>query len=600
MFSSLKFHSSLIFLWLITVTVFAQQTARANQHIHPQKHPMLSKIQADYQGGQISLDQKILFQFYAGLQLQSLPEPYKSSSPDPIKCGVPIIREYRANRDQLSPSTIQEIESMVQNVTQAQHTYRSPSGKFKIHYDTNGEDAVPAGDTEPENGIPDYVDQVAAAADSSWRHEVQTLGHSDPVIGPSEPYNIYFKNFNYYGQTWPSNSTTYFVIHNNFNGFPENTDPEGDQAGAIKVTVAHELKHAIQYANSKWYWPSDSQSPHGESWSEMDATLMEEVVYDDVNDYYNYIYYSSSIFNSGSHSIPASYEGVTWFIYFKERYGDAFWPAVWNRIERRYETQQNQQNPDYLMMLEAITMTLQQDYDESFKHALAESHLWHYASGDQYSIMDFGFQEKEEYPNPNINATIVARDSMNTPRPIPSLGAHYITARKEPMLAGFVQVQAEFDSTFTNFGLIGYFSDGSVRTMTQPGNASGTLTITTNWDWNALQEVGIVVTNSSNTTSTGYQLTVTSQIPEEIQLAQNYPNPFNPGTTIEFGLPEQTHVELAVYDIVGRKVATLQDEVLLAGYYDVPFNGRNLASGVYFYRLVTDQQVIVKKMTLIK
>ncbi len=84
------------------------------------------------------------------------------------------------------------------------------------------------------------------------------------------------------------------------------------------------------------------------------------------------------------------------------------------------------------------------------------------------------------------------------------------------------------------------------------------------------------------------------------QLLQNYPNPFNPGTTIPFELSMAGHVTLTVYDLLGRLVATLVDEKLIAGHYEIPFDGRQLASGVYFYRLEFAGEVKHRSMVLVK
>ncbi len=89
-------------------------------------------------------------------------------------------------------------------------------------------------------------------------------------------------------------------------------------------------------------------------------------------------------------------------------------------------------------------------------------------------------------------------------------------------------------------------------------------------------------------------------IPSDYYLSQNYPNPFNPVTTIKFGLPEDTHVELIVYNILGQKVVTLVDEFKRAGHYVVQFDGSNYASGTYFYVLRADNRILKNKMLLIK
>ncbi|MBX2990980.1 MAG: T9SS type A sorting domain-containing protein [Bacteroidetes bacterium] len=89
-------------------------------------------------------------------------------------------------------------------------------------------------------------------------------------------------------------------------------------------------------------------------------------------------------------------------------------------------------------------------------------------------------------------------------------------------------------------------------------------------------------------------------VPSEFFLAQNYPNPFNPTTTITYKLPTAAGVTLTVYDMLGREVATLVDEVKTAGEYAVQFNTSGLASGVYFYRLSIPGSVATRKMMVVK
>lgn len=89
-------------------------------------------------------------------------------------------------------------------------------------------------------------------------------------------------------------------------------------------------------------------------------------------------------------------------------------------------------------------------------------------------------------------------------------------------------------------------------------------------------------------------------VPSEFRLFQNYPNPFNPTTTILYDVPKKSHVTLLVYDVLGRKVATLVDGERSGGEYRVTFNGSRLASGVYFYRLKAGNYASVKKLLLLK
>ena len=89
-------------------------------------------------------------------------------------------------------------------------------------------------------------------------------------------------------------------------------------------------------------------------------------------------------------------------------------------------------------------------------------------------------------------------------------------------------------------------------------------------------------------------------VPTQFALCQNYPNPFNPSTTIKFELPRASQVSLSVFDILGREVSVLVNDLRYAGVHEVKFDGSNLASGVYFYRLQAGTYVETRKFILMK
>jgi len=103
-----------------------------------------------------------------------------------------------------------------------------------------------------------------------------------------------------------------------------------------------------------------------------------------------------------------------------------------------------------------------------------------------------------------------------------------------------------------------------------------------------------------------------SSLPTSFMLFQNYPNPFNPLTTIHFNIPpihnnppahpggKGVFTKLVVYDILGRETVTLVNDELSAGSYTVVWDASNYASGLYFYKLITDEYTQAKKMVLIK
>lgn len=88
--------------------------------------------------------------------------------------------------------------------------------------------------------------------------------------------------------------------------------------------------------------------------------------------------------------------------------------------------------------------------------------------------------------------------------------------------------------------------------------------------------------------------------PQQFSLSQNYPNPSNPVSKIDYNLPVNTKVSLKVYDIMGREVTTLVNEFKPAGYYTATFDGSNLATGIYIYKLKAGDFEKVKKLALVK
>ena len=89
-------------------------------------------------------------------------------------------------------------------------------------------------------------------------------------------------------------------------------------------------------------------------------------------------------------------------------------------------------------------------------------------------------------------------------------------------------------------------------------------------------------------------------IPVESSLKQNYPNPFNPSTTIRYELPKASHVTLTVYDLLGREVATLVNDVEEPGYKSVQWDASRFSSGVYFCRLTAGEFIQTRKLLLVR
>ncbi|MCP9291119.1 T9SS type A sorting domain-containing protein [Gracilimonas sediminicola] len=529
------------------------------------------------------------------------------------KCATPAEMFLHAHRDRISPDALAKIESIRSGHSpskkkQALETYISPSGKFEIVYVTSGDDSVSVEDNDG-NGVPDYVDLVAESADSSYRHEVINLGFKDP-IPTGTTYTIELEDLSYYGETifqGGSGPETYIVMENDFVNFPPNTHPLGNQVGAVYATVAHELKHAIQYAQNEWASPSGAFD-----WAEMDATLFEEVVYDDVNDYYNYIKnglnssdpYSASIFFAPEDGTPGAYWHVSWMIFYSEYFGDELWSDVWQMIE-------GQNN----LSIDEVLVDLLPDRGEDFETSFVRNHLWHFASGSRAGQDNYGFGEKLQYPNANLEAKFnsVPEEAVevNFIRP---LAARYFEIEPSAGDDGFIEVAVDFDSTQVGLGVLLYMNNGEMNELIATGENKSQVYVPTEVTWQEVEKIGVVIANYSNSGSTreiqlligkeGNTITIRdpeyADLPKSVKIYQNYPNPFNPETNINFDLPRSAFVELTVYDITGRKVQTLTAQDYRLGSYSIPFNAQGLSSGVYFYRLKINDEVFTKKMTLLK
>ena len=436
------------------------------------------------------------------------------------------------------------------------------------------------------SGVPDYIEKAAFAADSSWNYQVGTLGFVDPVL-PATPYEIYFRNLSggLYGEARASMGTTYITIHSNFNGFPANDHPEGNRIGALYVTIAHEIKHAIQYATNLWRGEAGSGN-----WSEMDATMMEETTFDDVNDYYNYLVSSNSIFRNPQVATPRAYWHVTWKLYFAEVFGMEFWVDVWERFITN----------NFKPFREAMQETLDQTGD-SLPVEHLKNHMWHMASGSQFSALNFGFEERGFYPNSTFDHAIdVLPDSLPGERSLARYAARYTRVESPPGEEGNPRITLRYTASGTDIGLVGFHTDGTASTLIRTTTTDDdSIVVVAPWSWSDLTRVGIAVVNNGATASS-YMLKVDSELPEVLSLAQNYPNPFNPSTRIEFVLPERSNVKLQIFDITGRLIETLADREYSQGTHTVTFTPQNLASGVYFYRIVTSRGSISRKMVLIK
>jgi subtilisin-like proprotein convertase family protein len=354
----------------------------------------LVRIQSDYKSGKIDFEYQLLQKFYYSFNKSKLAPIYFDSDSKPTKCGTELVLEYYNHKSELSESAVKEISQFLSSPfkkTSTSSVYVSPSGKFQITYDITGNNAVPTTDNNG-NGIPDYVEWVGSYFDYVWHFEIDSLGYLAPPIGTGR-YQVGFENMDSYGYTVPIDSQlTQIVLHNNFLNFPPNTDPDGNQKGAAKVTAAHEFKHATQIMYNNWMEPI---------WFlEMDATWMEDIAFNQVNDYYNYLSSSQIVNPNRSFDRGEGYEDCIWLHYLSQKFGVPINRQIWER--RKAASSENIYDTfDNILMLNSF----------SFIKGYKEYFTWNYGCGTNLSPIIRSYKEAAKYPNPTICNTQSIPDS---------------------------------------------------------------------------------------------------------------------------------------------------------------------------------------------
>lgn len=599
-------------LVIITLLCFSSRAFAQHNHSHGDVLALLAAIDEEVAAGKRTFDSGLRQKALLIVAPQSMDESVRPARGTTFKCLTPVTMQlHNAEKNgRLSSQERALLEPAVKMRTgaQTQAVYTSPSGKFEITYETSGADAVPSADANT-NGIPDYVEWTGFAADSSWRNMVQNLGYLDPVLN-NATFKFTFKNFDFYGVTYPSGATTRIEIHSTFEGFPDNTHPDGNQKGAVYATVGHELKHSIQYMYTNWTGDS-------EGFLEMDATMYEEVNFDNVNDYYNYLPDAASVIRGPQNSVyAASYEHVTWALFFVEKYGPTFWRQTWQRI--------GASSSNYFIHVRDNALAR----GGVIQNDLVENYLYHAAVGDTLnglgrSLKSYGFEERLTYPLFTGSATITRLNSAVTGQStafiLNGMSARNIQVTPATSDTGNVYISLSYNKIATAMGVVVERKDRSHRVYFLPAQTGKTfveLRLPERWE-NARRVIATVANTdvtTNNKTGTAFQVSVQyeisnrTQIPvdNEVQhvrafeLFQNYPNPFNPSTTIRFSLPAAQFVTLEVFDLSGRKIATLASGSYPQGNHAAVWDASEVASGIYVYRLSSASSTLVKRMTLVK
>ena len=343
----------------------------------------LDRIRADEAAGRLTFSEALLYRFQYIFAPGELPASYRVAEFSPLKCGTDLVRRYHQLKSRLDPETSRLIADYLA-LPGSRLSYVSTEGHFELFYELDGEDAVPAEDVDPVNGIPDFVEKAGQYLEQAWTVEVLMTGFTDPLAdGGRCP--VSFRSMQNYGYTYvedENQGTTGIVMHNDFLGFPPNDDPDGDIRGAAKVTAAHEFKHATQYAGSRW-------SEGG--WIELDAVWAEDLVFDQTNDYYNYLIGGSPIRHpeiplDGGTTGTGSYEDCVFELWLQQTWGTGLIADFW---QRRTDHRSEGVMDSYAAVLATRGCSLERQWGRFTG--------WNYATGYR-SLLGLGYEEAARYP----------------------------------------------------------------------------------------------------------------------------------------------------------------------------------------------------------
>ncbi|MEW6411510.1 MAG: MXAN_6640 family putative metalloprotease [Candidatus Zixiibacteriota bacterium] len=339
-------------------------------------------------------------------QATSLSTAFEQMGELPVKCGTPAIRDFVLNQDKLDPNLLKELGTQAaERPAGLDQSLVSPSGIFRVHYTTSGDNAVASG----------YPESVAAIFDEVYSHLVDDLGYppppSDGSYDPAGPeFDVYLVNFSFavYGMTYldsvhidgttaSSRATAFMLIDNDYAEFSEYQDRPLD---AVRVTCAHEFFHVVQYGIdfTEGAFVSLDTTAYRSAWMEMSATWMEEEMYDQINDYYFYLpfffrepYASIRRFINSFDLHP--YSSMLYPLFLSEKYSPNLIRDIWLGCATL-----GMGTDDFLESTDNVISTYTGG-DESFASSFHEFMLWNYYTGSRAHMAPdgIGYSERNSY-----------------------------------------------------------------------------------------------------------------------------------------------------------------------------------------------------------
>lgn len=558
-------------------------------------------------------------------------------------CATSIFLEIKANWDRFSAKTRGILESYITRPTFNFPEDSLDTPHFRIHYVTEGDSTVPN---------EDWVHTCGEVLEHVWDTETGVLGYNPPPSDSLNPdtsdnggdgrYDVYLVDLSIYylgytqGEYFISpqslSATSYIVLDNDY----LNYGSLHSQIQWLQVTFAHEFFHAVQmgYDATEYEYENNNAKPY---WMEMSAVWMEDMVYDDVNDYRGYL---PSFFNHPEWSLKTfgynpqtdearhPYGSCVWPIYLSEKFGRDIIKDIWDKCG---EVPENNAI-DYPLGKSATDKALEAR-GSNFEDAFREFMVWNYLTGDRARTQLF-YSEGDLFPKLKVDSlhyhtadTVYSPSGPNNPQ---GLGSNYIVFRPQEEQGGlkltFSPATGEYQITAVGYNenvnepLVQKFQINQ-----QTGYAE-----TDVYNWTSYNEIIMIPAVTSRNADSFFVYTYSAEFdsslygehpfPQKDYIGQNFPNPFvisgtSDSTYFPFILSSVSEVEIGVFTISGERVwhypppAKEGKEWTIGDYTErgscPAWDGKNekgeyVASGIYLYQVKTKNSTALKKMAVIR
>ncbi|MDZ7372813.1 MAG: hypothetical protein ONB23_02490 [candidate division KSB1 bacterium] len=540
----------------------------------------------------ISYAEALAYEFLWVVKPEAIPEsirPFVSVAP---RGTTPLLYELGQHCQDLPPAlrkTVQELSSRPP-ASVLPLAIVSPKGRFRIHYTLSGSHATTTS----------FVEAAAEIFEHCWDVEVGELGFRPPpddqgVDGPE--YDVYIMNINDYGyttaeseipQTPQDDWTSFIVVDNDFSGPRYFT--RGIQA--LKVTAAHELFHAIHFGY-RCYRQEDV------FFYEASGVWMEDVVYDEVNDYYQYL---PSFFAHPDKPFPTA-DG--W-----HEYGLSLWNKMLERVYGREVLREIWERMVNLSAIDAMTAVLKQ-HGDGFERALAEFQVWNYFTASRADTTRF-YPEGHAYPELRFNHEVEVDSAVTLADSTEKLAGTFLHFRTG--VTGRWMASLDFDLPSAWIcGVAVWDADGLHWAQTPLGARDLDLGYLGRSSTFLVVPVNVSHGMGLGTSRLRFQIRVQlrpSGYTPRFQILDPAPNPFRPEehgfVYLEYVLDQPSEVRIAVTDALGSVVREeslgSQPEGLRRMYR---WDGRNrdgepVASGVYLVHVIAGGQTRVTKVAVVR